>query len=48
MNKTVKIIVTGVLLPVVIILLAFFTVQSVMEPIKFNKAKAAREKVAIQ
>ena len=48
MNKTVKIIVTGVLLPVVIILLAFFTVQSVMEPIKFNKAKDAREKVAIQ
>ena len=48
MNKTVKILVTGVLLPVVIILLAIFTVQSVMEPIKFNKAKDAREKVAIQ
>lgn len=48
MNKTVKLLVTGILLPVVIILLAFFTVQSVMEPIKFNKAKDAREKVAIQ
>ncbi|MGN0191722.1 MAG: hypothetical protein ACI39U_08715, partial [Candidatus Cryptobacteroides sp.] len=33
---------------VVIILLAIFTVQSVMQPIKFNKAKDAREKIAIQ
>ena len=48
MNKTVKLLVTGILLPVVIILLAVVTVQSVMEPIKFNKAKDAREKVAIQ
>ena len=43
MNKTVKLLVTGILLPVVIILLAVVTVQSVMEPIKFNKAKDARE-----
>ena len=48
MNKTVKLLVTGILLPVVIILLAVVTVQSVMEPIQFNKAKDAREKVAIQ
>lgn len=48
MNKTVKIILTGVLLPVAIVALAYFTVASVMEPINFNKAKSAREKVAIQ
>ena len=48
MNKAVKITLTYILLPAVIIFLAVITVKSVMEPIDFNKEKAAREKVAIR
>ena len=48
MNKAVKITLTYILLPAVIIFLAVITVKSVMEPVEFNKEKAAREKVAIQ
>ena len=48
MNKAVKITLTYILLPLLIIFLAVITVKSVMEPVEFNKEKAAREKVAIQ
>ena len=43
-----KITLTYILLPILIVFLALITVQSVMEPVEFNKEKAAREKVAIQ
>lgn len=48
MNKAVKITLTYILLPALIIFLAVITVKSVLEPVDFNKEKAAREKVAIQ
>lgn len=48
MNKAVKVILTYILLPLVIVFLAVITVMSIMEPIKFNKEKNFREKVAIQ
>ena len=48
MNKAVKITLTYILLPALIIFLAVITVKSVLEPVEFNKEKAAREKVAIQ
>ena len=48
MNKAVKITLTYILLPLLIIFLTVITVKSVMEPVEFNKEKAAREKVAIQ
>lgn len=48
MNKVLKITLTYILLPAVIIFLAVITVRSVMEPIDFNREKAAREKVAIR
>ena len=47
MNKIVKAIV-NILLLVVIAWLAYVIVQSVMEPVRFNKDKAARETVAVQ
>ena len=48
MNKIVKVTLTYILLPLVIIFLSVITVKSIMEPIKFNKEKNVREKVAIQ
>lgn len=48
MNKAIKITLTYILLPAVIIFLAVITVKSIMEPIDFNREKSAREKVAIQ
>ena len=47
MNKIVKAIV-NILLLLVIAWLAYVIVQSVMEPVRFNKDKAARETVAVQ
>ncbi len=47
MNKTVKIIVEVVLLAV-IVFLVYATVNSVMQPVNFNKQKDYRESVAIQ
>ncbi len=47
MNKLVKTIVHFLLLAV-IVWLSYVIVQSVMEPVKFNKAKEQREAVAIQ
>ena len=43
MNKAVKITLTYILLPLLIIFLTVITVKSVMEPVEFNKEKAARE-----
>ncbi len=48
MNKAIKITLTYILLPAVIIFLSVITVKSIMEPIEFNKEKNVREKVAIQ
>ena len=47
MNKVVKAIVS-ILLLFVIAGLAYAVVQSVMEPVKFNKAKDHRQAVAVQ
>lgn len=48
MNKVLKGLLTWFILPVIIIVLAYLIVASVMEPVNFNKERAAREKVAIQ
>lgn len=48
MNKVVKGLLTYFIFPVAIIALVYLIVASVMEPVNFNKAKEAREKVAIQ
>ena len=42
-----KKILTYVILPLIIIALAYLTVSSIMEPVKFNKERAAREADAI-
>lgn len=41
-------ILTFAVLPVCILVLAFFCIDSIMRPVKFNEEKAAREQVAIQ
>lgn len=43
-----KKILTWFILPLLIVFLAYLCVDSVMEPVNFNKEKAAREAVAIQ
>ena len=43
-----KKILTFVVLPLAIIALAYAIVASVQEPVKFEKEKSAREKVAVQ
>ena len=46
--KILKIILTAVVLPLCIAGLAYLCVDSVMQPVKFNKQQDAREQVAIQ
>jgi len=46
--KVLKIILTWIVLPVCIVGLAYLCVDSVMQPVNFNKQKEAREQVAIQ
>jgi len=46
--KALKIILTWIVLPVAIVALAYLCVNSVMQPVNFNKQKDAREQVAIQ
>ena len=41
-------ILTYAVLPVCILLLAYFCIDSIRRPVKFNEEKAAREQVAIQ
>ena len=41
-------ILTFAVLPICILVLAFFCIDSIMRPVKFNDEKAAREQVAIQ
>lgn len=48
MNKVLKGLLTWFILPVIIIGLVYLIVASIMEPVNFNKERAAREKVAIQ
>ena len=48
MNRTLYKILTWVVLPIVIVVLGWLTVDSVMKPMEFDKEKSAREKVAIQ
>lgn len=48
MSGIIKKVLTYLIFPLIIIALAYFIVQSVMEPVNFNKEKAAREQVAIQ
>ena len=46
--KIVKILFQYLILPVAIAALLWLTIQSIMEPVNFNKEKAQREEVAIQ
>jgi len=46
--KALKIILSYIVLPLCIVGLAYLCVNSVMQPVKFNKQKEAREQVAIQ
>lgn len=48
MNGILKKLLTWIVLPVIIVLLGWAIVNSVMQPVRFNKEKAAREAVAIQ
>ena len=48
MNGIVKKLLTWLVLPAIIVLLGYAIVDSVMQPVRFNKEKAAREAVAIQ
>lgn len=48
MNPALKKILTWVVFPVVIILLAVLIVSSIMKPVNFNKQKAFRETIAVQ
>lgn len=41
-------ILTFAVLPICILVLAYFCIDSIMRPVKFNEEKAAREQVAIQ
>ena len=48
MGSIVKKVFTYLILPAAIAGLTYFLVQSVMEPVKFNKHKAYRTEVAVQ
>ena len=48
MNKALKIILTGIVFPALIVLLVWAIVSSIMQPVNFNKQKDMREQVAIQ
>ncbi len=48
MSGVIKKVLTYLIFPLIIIALAYFIVESVMEPVNFNKEKSAREQVAIQ
>lgn len=48
MNPTVKKLLTWLVLPAIIVLLAYLIVSSIMKPVNFNKQKAYRESVAVQ
>ena len=47
-SKIVKIIFTALLLPAAIIALVYMNFESIAEPVRYEEAKVAREKVAIQ
>lgn len=47
-NKVLNRIVTWVVLPLGIIALSYFLIDSISQPVKFNKEKEAREKVGIE
>ena len=47
-NKVVNRIITWAVLPIAIVVLAYFFVDGMAQPVKFNNAKAAREKVGIE
>jgi len=48
MNGIVKKILTWIVLPVIIVLLVIVIVNSIMEPVKFNKEKDYRSEIAVQ
>ena len=48
MNETLKKVLTWVVLPVIIALLAYAVVASILKPVNFNKERDARKAVAIQ
>ena len=48
MNKVLKAVLTWIVLPVIIILLVYAIVNSIMQPVRFNKEKDQRQEVAIQ
>ncbi len=48
MNETLKKVLTWLVLPIIIILLAYAIVASIMKPVNFNKERDARKAVAIQ
>ena len=48
MNSVLKKVLTYFILPLIIVALTWATVESVMEPVNFNKHRAYRESVAIQ
>ena len=48
MNKALKIILTGIVFPAIIVVLVWLIISSIMQPVNFNKQKDMREQVAIQ
>ena len=47
-NKVLNRLVTWFILPVGVVVLAYLLVDSISQPVKFNKEKAAREQVGIE
>ena len=48
MNSVLKKVLTYLILPAIIVALTYAIVESVMEPVEFNKYKAHRESIAVQ
>ena len=48
MNKVLKSLLTWLVLPAVIALLVYVIVNSIMQPVRFNKEKDYRQSVAVQ
>ena len=48
MNSILKKVLTYLILPAIIVGLVYLIVQSIMEPVEFNKQKAFRESIAVQ
>ena len=48
MNSILKKVLTYLVLPAIIAGLTYLIVQSIMEPVEFNKQKAFRESIAVQ